>query len=226
MRAAGLREDARKRNLKVTLAAIGVFVVVVAAFVVVSRTFGGSGAQVAAGETQFVRADSHRLQTAPDGKVTLVEFLDFECEACGAYYPLVEELRKTYAGKVTFVARYFPIPSHFNAERAARAVEAAARQGRFEAMYQRMYETQKQWAEKQVPADDTFRGFAQSLGLDLAAWDKAYADPATLARVNKDVADGQAVGVQGTPTFFLNGKKIEPRSEAEFKGAIDAALAG
>ncbi|MEV4355159.1 thioredoxin domain-containing protein [Nonomuraea sp. NPDC049625] len=223
----GRRQDARRRNLKVSLVVIGVFVMVVAAFVLINRleAAGEQAGQPAAGETQFVRKDSHKLQTAPDGKVTLVEFLDFECEACKAYFPTVEEIRKQYAGKVTFVARYFPIASHFNAERAARAVEAAAQQGKFEPMYQQMYETQSQWAEKKVAADPFFRQLAQRLGLDMAAWDKAYDDPATLARVKKDAADGQALGVQGTPTFFLNEKKIEPRSSDEFKAAIDAALA-
>ncbi|WP_433365185.1 DsbA family protein [Streptosporangium sp. CA-115845] len=225
IRAENQREDARRRNLRITLVVIAAFAVVAAAFVVIGKTVTGSGTAVAAGETRFVRADSHRLHTAPDGRVTLVEFLDFECEACGAYFPLVEDLRKQYEGKVTFVARYFPLPGHFNAERAARAVEAAAKQNRFEAMYRRMYETQRQWGEKQVPADDTFRGLARDLGLDMAAWEKAYHDSATLERIKKDMADGQAVGVQGTPTFFLNGKKIEPRSEEEFKAALDAALA-
>ncbi|MEU7004271.1 thioredoxin domain-containing protein [Nonomuraea sp. NPDC046570] len=227
MRADNRRTAARSKNVKISLTVIGVFALVVAAFFAIARfTSGGDTANVAAGESQLVRADSHRVQTAGDGKVTLVEFLDFECEACRAAFPVVEELRKQYAGKVTFVVRYFPIASHFNAERSARAVEAAAKQGKFEAMYQRMYETQAQWGEKQVPADGLFRKSAQDLGLDMAAWDKAYNDPATLARIKKDLADGQALGVQGTPTFFLNGKKFEPRTSDDFKAAIDAALAG
>ncbi|MEV4285977.1 thioredoxin domain-containing protein [Nonomuraea bangladeshensis] len=216
----------RNRNLAVSLTVIGVFVVVLAAVFVVDRLSGPGPAAVAAGESRYVRADSHRLSVAADGKVTLVEFLDFECEACRAAFPVVEDLRRQYAGKVTFVARYFPMPGHFNAERAARAVEAAAAQGRFEAMYQRMYETQAQWGEKQVPADDVFRGFAEDLGLDMTAWEKTYDDPATLERIRKDVADGQALGVTGTPTFFLNGQRLQPRSEADFEAAIDAALAG
>ncbi|WP_308125960.1 DsbA family protein [Nonomuraea ceibae] len=221
------RQAARKRNVTVSVTVIGVFVLAVA----VLFAFGRPGpeaveqAGLSAGESQLVRADSHRLQSAADGKVTLVEFLDFECEGCLAYYPAVEELREDYARKVTFVARYFPMPGHFNGERAARAVEAAAAQGAFEAMYRRMYETQPQWGEKRVPADETFRGFAKDLGLDLAAWDRAYDDPATLARIRKDMADGRALGVQGTPTFFLNGTRIEPRTLAEFRAAIDAALA-
>ncbi|MEV5561062.1 thioredoxin domain-containing protein [Nonomuraea wenchangensis] len=220
-------ERARKRNknLAVSLTVIGVFVVVLAAVFVVNRLSGPEPAAVAAGESQYVRADSHKLSVAADGKVTLVEFLDFECEACRAAFPVVEDLRKQYEGKVTFVARYFPLPGHFNAERAARAVEAAAAQGKFEAMYQRMYETQTQWGEKQVPADDVFRVFAKDLGLDMTAWEKVYNAPATLERIKKDVADGQALGVTGTPTFFLNGERLQPQSEGDFKAAIDAALA-
>ncbi|WP_329430360.1 DsbA family protein [Streptosporangium sp. NBC_01495] len=227
MRAEEQRQGRRKKNTMISLSVIGVFVVVLGAVFAINRfTSGSDTAAVAAGESQLVRADSHKVQTAADGKVTLVEFLDFECEACRAAFPIVEKLRKQYAGKVTFVVRYFPVPSHFNAERSARAVEAAAGQGKFEAMYQRMYETQTQWGEKQVPADALFRTFAQDLGLDMAAWDKAYSDPATLVRIKKDMADGQALGVQGTPTFFLNGKKLEPESSDDIKAAIDAALAG
>ncbi|GAB1824254.1 hypothetical protein HerbRD11066_74180 [Herbidospora sp. RD11066] len=226
MRARNRRREARRRNVKATLAVIAAFAVVAVAFVLINRATNDPGTTLTAGETQYVRADSHRLQTAADGKVTLVEFLDFECEACAAYFPLVESLREQYDGKVTFVARYFPLPGHFNAERAARAVEASAQQGRFDDMYRKMYETQKTWGEKQVPADALFRGFAEEMGLDMAQWDTSYDDPATLTRVRKDMADGEALGVSSTPTFFLNERKIHPQSEEEFKAAIDAALAG
>lgn len=181
-------------------------------------------ASVAEAAAIAARPDSHRLSDAADGRVTFVEFLDFECEACGAYYPYIEQLRTEYSDRVTFVVRYFPIASHFNAERAARAVEAAAQQGRFEDMYQRMYQTQQSWAEQQVPMDETFRGFAVDLGLDMTAWDAAYQDPATLDRINADVADGQTLGVQGTPTFFVNGARLQPRSYQDMTDALDAAL--
>ena len=107
----------------------------------------------------------------------------------------------------------------------ARALQkAAAQQGRFEDMYQRMYQTQQSWAEQQVPMDETFRGFAVDLGLDMTAWDAAYQDPATLDRINTDVADGQTLGVQGTPTFFVNGSRLQPQSYQDLTGALDAAL--
>nr|WP_083976591.1 thioredoxin domain-containing protein [Herbidospora sakaeratensis] len=220
MREKDRQAAARRRARLVSVGVVGLFAVVIAAFLVFDRT------QTASADGSYVREDSHVLSKAADGKVTLVEFLDFECEACRAYFPVVEELRKKFEGRVTFVARYFPIPSHFNAERAARAVEAAAQQGRFEDMYKRMFETQQQWGEQRVPADPLFRTFAEELKLDLAAWDKAYADPATLERIRKDQADGEALGVSGTPTFFLNEKKIQPESAEAFEAALDAALAG
>lgn len=189
-----------------------------------------AGSPAASGQSQtqgrLVRDDSHRLQTAPDGKATLVEFLDFECEACRAAYPLVEQLRKDYAGRVTFVLRYFPIASHKSAMNAALAVEAAAQQGKLEPMYQRMYASQAEWGEQQSSQAARFRTDAIVLGLDMAAYDKAVADPATLARVEKDRQDGLALGVQGTPTFFLNGKQVTAQTEQQFRAEVDAALAG
>jgi len=111
------------------------------------------------------------------------------------------------------------------AERAARAVEAAAQQDQFEPMFQKMFSTQLEWGEQQVPADDTFRGFAADLKLDMAAYDKAYDDAGTLKRIRQDVADGKALGVTGTPTFFLDGKMFDPTSYEHIVQSLDAALA-
>ena len=138
----------------------------------------------------------------------------------------VEQLRAEYGDRVNFVVRYFPIQSHFNAERAARAVEAAAQQGKFEPMYKKMYETQSQWGEQQTPADATFRGFATELGIDMPAFDAAYNDPATLDRINLDVADGQALDVKGTPTVFLNGDRVDFKSYEDLTAAVEQALTG
>jgi protein-disulfide isomerase len=209
-----------------TAAAIGV-IAVVAVVVLVSRGDNGkpSGEQSAGGgPAQVVRESSHRLNDAPGAAVTFVEFLDFECEGCRAAYPVVEQLRAEYGDRVQFVLRYFPLSGHYNGERAARAVEAAAQQGKLEAMYHKMYETQADWGEKRTPADDVFRGFAAELGLNVAAFDTAYHHPATLERVRLDVDDGEALGVQGTPTFFINGEQVRLRGPDDLRNAIENAL--
>ncbi|MCZ2806959.1 thioredoxin domain-containing protein [Modestobacter sp. VKM Ac-2983] len=211
-------------NLKIIAALVAGFGLVIAVFL----AFGRSGSEPSAdgGALPVVREDSHRLGEPGEGGVTLVEFLDFECEACAAAYPFVEQLREDHAGQVTFVARYMPLPGHPNAENAAVAVEAAAQQGAFEAMYQRMYETQPQWSHQQESQAAVFRGFAEGLGLDMATYDAAVADPATLERVLSDRDDGLALGVQGTPTFFLDGELVEVETAEEFVELIEAALDG
>ncbi|MFC9977390.1 DsbA family protein [Spirillospora sp. NPDC127200] len=227
------------KNLKISLSLVAAAVVALGLLLVFDRSSGsrsdaGAGAggggtaspgAAAAPSSRLVRPDSHRLSTAKDGRVTVVEFLDLECESCRAAFPVVERLRKEYEGRVTFVVRYFPIPSHRNAELAARVVESAAAQGKFEAMYARMYETQEKWGERQDSQEATFRGFARDLGLDMAAFDKALKDPATAERVDKDRRDGLLLGVRGTPTFFVNGKRPQITSYEDFKAAIDAELA-
>ncbi|MDT0187915.1 thioredoxin domain-containing protein [Microbacterium sp. ARD31] len=212
---------------KRSIAIVGAFVLVVLGVLSLGAVTDDAPtpAPTVEGETRLVRADSHVLGEEGDSGVTFVEFLDLECEGCRAAYPAVEQLREDYAGQVTFVVRYFPMPGHFNGERAARAVEAAAQQGSFEDMYHRMYETQAEWGEQQVPHDDLFASFAEDLGLDLDQWQADYDDPATAERVAKDVADGQALGVQGTPTFFVDGEELQPRTYEDLTDALDAALA-
>lgn len=214
------------RNARILLTALAIAVLAIGVFVYQSVRDRGGPPPVASLEAgQVVRENSHRLNSVPDSDVTFVEFLDFECEGCRAVYPSIEQLRSEYGDRVNFVIRYFPLGAHYNAERAARAVEAAAQQDKLEAMYKKMYDAQGGWGEKQEPADEVFRGFAGELGLDMAAFDKAYSDPATAARVQLDVADGRALGVQGTPTFFLNGERIQPHSYEDLATAFDKALA-
>lgn len=211
-------------NTKISLAVLAVVVAVVGALVLLSRP--ETGAASVAPASVLVRPDSHRLSVAADGKVTVVEFLDLECAACGVAFTGVERLRGEYAGEVTFVMRYYPISSHRNGELAARAVEAAGRQDRLEPMYRKLFETQQQWGGAQVSQRDTFLGFARDLGLDLAEFEAALDSQATIDRVLADRADGTTLGVRGTPTFFVNGVRFagEPTYQA-LKATIDAELA-
>ncbi|BBF99051.1 MULTISPECIES: DsbA family protein [Pseudonocardia] len=213
-------------NRKFSLIIIAVFVVCVGVLFGISRYGAEDPSDPAAAASIAVRDNSLRLSGAPGATVDFVEFLDFECEACAAAHPAVEQLRADYAGRVNFVIRYFPIASHANAERAARAVEAAAQQGALEPMYKRMFETQIEWGEQQVPMDERFRGYARDLGLDLARFDATYDDPATMERIDADRQDGYTLGVRGTPTFFVNGERLEPESLDDLRRALDDALAG
>lgn len=176
------------------------------------------------GGPQTIRESTRVLDEGPADGPVLVEFLDFECEVCAAAYPFVEEIRTTYAGDLTVAIRYFPIPTHQNSSNAAIAVEAAAQQGQLEAMYQKMYDTQASWGEQAESKASLFRTYAIELGLDMDAYDQAVADPETAARVQDDFDEGLALGVQGTPTFFLNGELIQPTSVENFHELIAAEI--
>ena len=172
------------------------------------------------GLASAIREDTHILDDAGEGAVTLVEFLDFECEACAAFYPVIADLRKEFAGEVTFALRYFPLPGHFNSKNAALAVEAAAQQGQLEGMYTMMFQTQLEWGEAQETRAPLFRQFAEDLNLNLAEYDATVANPATLARIESDFDDGLELGVASTPTFFLNKRMLQLTSFDDLRLAI------
>lgn len=177
-----------------------------------------------ASDAQLVRDDSHRLTTPAAEKAQLVEFLDFECESCRAAVPLVEELKKEYGDRITFINRYFPLPGHANSGTAALAVEAAAQQGKYEQMAAKLFETQPQWGEKQDSQAAVFRSYAEELGLDMGTYDAAVAAEETKERIRRDIADGKGLGVTGTPTFFLDGEKLTLNTEDQFRQLLaDAA---
>lgn len=223
---------ARRRVLWINLGLIGAFLLVVGlAFAFLRPGAAAPAASPSAGGTPgataapTVRDDSHVLGEPGTSGVTVVEFLDFECEACGAFYPYIEQIRTQYDGKLNYAFRYFPLPGHFNSMNAAIAVEAAAQQGRVEDMYNKLFQTQTEWSEQQESRADTFRGYAEALGLDMSAYDAAVADPATQARVQQDVDEGRSLQVSGTPTFYLDGELLELSKYTDLTDALDRAIA-
>lgn len=204
------------RNLKLILAMIVVAVLVLGSFALFSRQ-----PNQPAMPSELVRADSPRLS---DGKkATFVEFLDFECESCASLHPVIEHLRGRYGDRITFVVRHMPL--HGNSMDAARAAEAAGAQGRFEAMYKKLFETQGEWGHKQTSQREAFFGYAKAMGLDMDKFTAAFDDPATTRRIEQSAQDGRTLGVQKTPTMFLNGTIIEPESFDDFVAKLDAAVA-
>lgn len=220
----------RRVGAAIAIVASAVAVVIVAVLMVVRpwESQGATGAQPRAAETAppavLVDETTHVLDDAGPDAPVVVEFLDFECEVCGAVFPTMEELREEYAGQVTFAVRYFPLPGHFNSGNAAVAVEAAAQQGQFEAMYRRMFETQAEWGEGRTSEAGRFRNYADDLGLDMAAFDAAVADPATLARVEHDFRAGMDLGVTGTPGIFVDGEQLQLSRLTDIEAAIQVAL--
>ena len=162
-----------------------------------------------------------------ESKVTLIEYSDFQCPACGHYYPLVKQLAQEFGDKIQFAYRHFPLPSHKNAELAARAAEAGGAQNKFWEMHDMIFEHQGEWSEKSAgDARNIFRQYAEKLGLDTARFESDLDSDAVENKVENDRQSGLRSKVNSTPTFFLNGQKIQnPRSYDEFKSLISEALA-
>jgi protein-disulfide isomerase len=174
---------------------------------------------------QAVKASTH-ARGEGQKKVTVTEYGDFQCPACAGYYSVVEEVFKKYEKDITFQFRNFPLRSiHPNAMAAHRAAEAASNQNKFWEMYGQLYSTQTAWSSLS-DASATFRSYAQSLGLDMTKYDADVKSEATNGILNADIAEGTKLDVTGTPTFFIEGKKIEnPRDAESFYKLIDEAIA-
>ncbi len=166
--------------------------------------------------------DSHIIKGS--SKVTLVEFGDFQCPACGAIHPTVAQVLKEYKGKINFVFRNFPLPMHKNAQAAAQAAEAAGAQGKFFEMYDKLYVNQEKWGETDKAMEYVMQ-YAKELKLDVDKFKSDVESKKYAKKVQKDIDDGFAVGVNSTPTFFINGiQQPSGMSFDDFKKAIDEAL--
>lgn len=170
----------------------------------------------------LVTEDSYKFGSG--SAVTLVEFGDFQCPACGAYHTVVKQLMEKYKDSMTLVFRHFPLNIHPNAVPASLAVEAAGVQGKFWEMYDKMYVTQSAWSNEKNPGD-IFAGYAKDMGLDVEKFKKDMADPSLKKRIDRDVADATTLGINATPSFYVNNVKISnPASLEEFDMLLKTAI--
>jgi protein-disulfide isomerase len=167
-----------------------------------------------------------KVKGKADAPVTLIEYSDFQCPACGAYYPLAKKLAEEFPDTLKIVYRHYPLTRiHPNAMPAARAAEAARRQDKFWEMHDMLFEKQKEWSG-QSDATETFVSYAQSIGLDIDRFKKDLEDSSVGVDVKTDQALGDRDKVQGTPTFILNGEKLaNPSNYEDFKKKIEDAIA-
>ena len=159
--------------------------------------------------------------------VKLLEYGDFQCPACGAYFPIVKEVKEKYKDQIYFQFRHFPLSQiHPNARAASRSAEAAGKQGKFWEMHDMLYETQSSW-EGSSAAVAIFESYAKQIGLNIQKYKTDFASSEVNEIINADFAEGQKLGVEGTPTFYLEGKEIteKPQDIEGFSKLIDQAIA-
>jgi protein-disulfide isomerase len=150
--------------------------------------------------------------------VTIVEFTDYQCPSCAKTQPLLEEVASEYGDKVRLVARDFPLDQHANAAKAAEAAEAAREQGKYWEYVAILFKNQDALQVEKL------KEYASQLGLDRAKFDQALDSGKFSDKVSRDLSDGNKLGVNATPTVFINGKRIKDKSRESLKAAIEAAL--
>ncbi len=201
------------------LGSIGLIIVLLFAyyFYATSDTPSESAVDITVSQTDHVRG-------AKNGPVTLVVFGDFQCPACGAWEPVVRQVLSDNKDTLKVVFRQFPLTQiHANALLAAKASEAAGLQGKFWEMHDIIYDKQEEWS-RSLEAQSFFLTYATTLGLNTKKFTSDIGNKAIEDKILAEVKEGVRLGVQGTPTFFLNGKKLEVRDLASFNKAVrDAA---
>jgi protein-disulfide isomerase len=175
-----------------------------------------------------VSAADHILGPA-DSPITLVEYSDYQCPACGSFYIVIGQLlaEPDLKDKVRFVYRNFPLTQlHIHAQLAAQAAEAAGLQGKFWEYHDKLFEGQAKWSSmSDAGARAQFTAYAAELGLDMTRFASDIDSSAVKDRIKADLDGGLAAGVNGTPTFFVNGTKMpSPQSYDQFKQYVTRGI--
>ncbi len=154
----------------------------------------------------------------PAAPVTIVEFSDFQCPYCSRLQPTLKDVLKAYPNDVKLVYKHYPLSFHKQAKNAAKAAEAAREQGKFWEMHDIIYENFNKLSE------NSFTEFAQKFGLDMEKFKADYASSKYDLLIQADMNLARKVGVTGTPSLFMNGKRMQRRSLDDFKAGIDSYL--
>jgi protein-disulfide isomerase len=175
--------------------------------------------QIDPNKTYAIPLTNAPVKGAEMAKVTVVEFADYQCPFCGQAESLMKQVLEAYPKDVRVVYKQFPLTTiHPQAMSAAKAALAAGRQGKYWEMHDLLFEDQRQLGP------DKYTEFAGKLELDVTQFQKDMESPEVLAQINRDMQDGKAADVTGTPTLFVNGKRLMNRSFDGFRQMIDAAL--
>ena len=167
-----------------------------------------------------IATDDQPFKGNANAVVTIVEFTDFQCPSCAQQHPVLERLVSEFGDRVRLVVRDFPLSQHADAPKAAEAAEAAREQGKYWEYVAVLFRNQSALDVNKL------KQYASDLGLDRTRFDTALDSRKFAEKIERDVLDGQKLGVNGTPTFYINGKRVSDRSYEGLKATIEAALKG
>lgn len=197
---------------------IGVIGIMVGAFFLLSEDTSAPSQSV---DNPLQITEDDHIRGNEDAPITIIEYGDFQCPHCANAKPELDQILKDFSGDVRLIYRHFPITNiHPHARTAARASEAAAQQDDFWAMHDLLFSRQDEWSND-PNAQETFTSYAQQLGLDMEQYQTDFESAGS--KVDRDSQAAQQLGVQSTPTFYLNGEKVEGSTD-DLRRRIEAEL--
>jgi len=219
---------------KITIWFIVGLIVIVTAAVIIAGAYSSSTSSKTA-NANFVATTvppitaSDWAEGNPNAKVSLIEYGDFVCPACGEYFPVVQQIVQNYSSTVRFVFRNFPLYTvHPDAGISAQAAGLEGGQSKYWAMYDLLYSKQAEWSttDPTQVVGKYLDGYAQSIGLNIDRFNNDINATSVMEKIQNDVTGGTAAQIDHTPTFFVNLKQIpNPTSLTDFESTMNAAIA-
>ena len=159
-----------------------------------------------------------------DAKINIIKYSDYQCPACKYFVSIEEQLKEEYGEEISITTKHFPLNMHEHAQLASRVAEAARQQGKYQEMHDLIFDGQEQWARGN--AESIFIGYAKSLDMDMEQFRNDMNSADMQRKVMADKREGLSLNVNSTPTYFINGTKLEnnPRTFTQFKAIIDSLI--
>jgi protein-disulfide isomerase len=210
---------ARSKKAKTWFMWLIVIVVIVLGIWWLVASSNSSGSVDVPPSTEVTQADWTKGGT--NTNAAIIEYSDFQCSACEAYFPIIKQLTEEFGDLIQFAYRHYPLRSiHPNADEAAHAAEAAGAQGKFWEMHDMLFERQHDWSNARNPFD-FFSDYAEQISLDAEQFKTDYDSDKSKNTVRAHETAGRRIGINGTPTFILNGERItSPQGYEEFRNLI------
>lgn len=210
------------KEIKVILGSIFAIVLVAVTFYFIGQRSTPEVNSMATKTSESLTREFNHKKGPDNAKVKIVEFYDPECEACAAFFPYAKEIISRYEKDIQLTVRYATY--HGNSMLAAKASDAAAIQGKFWDFQELLFLNQNEWSHKKEPATSFFIKYAQDLSLDISKFKTDMEDLRRIETINMDIEDGKKLGVNGTPTFFINGKMLHNLNPNAFKEMVENEL--
>ncbi|MFB6212389.1 MAG: DsbA family protein [Candidatus Magasanikbacteria bacterium] len=203
---------------------VGILIVILAVIGLGQLSSGNSASTASKKSVDFEIKKDEWILGPKNASTTIVEYFDMQCPACKSFHPAMKKLHQEFPEKLRIVFRHFPLSQiHQNAMIAAQALEAAGLQGKFFEMQDKLFENQRSWSKMKNPKSK-FVEYAKKIGLNQKKFESDLTSQKVKNKVKKDLSSARKYNINSTPTLFLNGTEIRPRSYKSLRSSVESQI--